>query len=132
MRFRDHVTLNFNKNISMAAVFLYIEKVFDAMWHLGLLYKLLELKFLISLIKFISTFLSQRKSKVLVKSEMPMPRDILAGVPQVSVLSLTLYNIYIHTLVMMGIKHRSTCRLAFETLNTLTLASQYTLSLMNL
>jgi hypothetical protein len=36
----DHVTLNFNNNMSMAAVFLDIEKAFDTAWHLGLLYKL--------------------------------------------------------------------------------------------
>jgi hypothetical protein len=35
--------------MSMAAVFLDIEKVFDTIWHLGLLYKFLELKILISL-----------------------------------------------------------------------------------
>jgi hypothetical protein len=129
MRLTD-VILNFNKNISTTAVFLDIEKVFDTTWHLGLLYNLLELKFSISLIKLISSFLSKRKFRVSVEDEMSTPRDILAGVPQGSVLSLTLYNIY--KLIMMGIKHRSTYRLAFKTLNTLTLASQYILSLMNL
>jgi hypothetical protein len=39
----DHVTQNFNNNMSMAAVFLDIEKGFDTTWHSGLLYKLLEL-----------------------------------------------------------------------------------------
>jgi hypothetical protein len=38
MRLTDHVTLNFNNNISMAAVLLDIEKVFDKTWHPGLLY----------------------------------------------------------------------------------------------
>jgi hypothetical protein len=36
MRHTDHVTLNFNNNISTAAVFLDIEKAFDTAWHLGL------------------------------------------------------------------------------------------------
>jgi hypothetical protein len=36
----DHVTLNFNNNMSMAAVFFDIEKAFDTTWHLGLPYKL--------------------------------------------------------------------------------------------
>jgi hypothetical protein len=31
--------------MSMAAVFLDIEKAFDTIWHLGLLYKVSELKF---------------------------------------------------------------------------------------
>jgi hypothetical protein len=33
----DCMTLNFNNNISTAAVFLDIEKAFDTMWHSGLL-----------------------------------------------------------------------------------------------
>jgi hypothetical protein len=60
----------------MAAVFLYIEKALDATWHLGFLYKLLELKFLISLIKLISSFLSQRKFRVSVEGKIFTPRDI--------------------------------------------------------
>jgi hypothetical protein len=40
MRLTDHVTLNFNNNMSTAAIFLNIEKAFDTTWHIGLLYKL--------------------------------------------------------------------------------------------
>jgi hypothetical protein len=54
-------------NMSTAAVFLDIEEAFDKTWHLGLLYKLSELKFSISLITHISFFLSQRKFRVSVK-----------------------------------------------------------------
>jgi hypothetical protein len=50
MRLTEHVTLNFNNNMSTAAVFLIIEKAFDKTWHLGLLYKLSKLKFPISLL----------------------------------------------------------------------------------
>jgi hypothetical protein len=82
--------------MSTAAVFLDIEEAFDTTWHLGLLYKLSELKVLISLIKLISSFLSQRKFRVLVESEMSTPRDIKAWVPKGSVLSSTLYSIYIN------------------------------------
>jgi hypothetical protein len=59
MRLTDHVTLNFNNNMSTAAVFLDIEKAFDTTWHPGLLYKLSELEFPTNLIKLISSFLSQ-------------------------------------------------------------------------
>jgi hypothetical protein len=51
MRLADHVTLNFNNNISTAAVFLDIEKAFDTTWHPGLLYKLSKLRFSNNLIK---------------------------------------------------------------------------------
>jgi hypothetical protein len=53
MRLTDHVTLSFNNDIPTAAVFLDIEKSFDKIWHLGLLYKLSELNFSTSLIKLI-------------------------------------------------------------------------------
>jgi hypothetical protein len=41
-----------------------LKKAFDKTWHFGLLYKLSELKFSISQIKFVSSFLSQRKFTV--------------------------------------------------------------------
>jgi hypothetical protein len=69
-----------------AAVFLDIEKSFDTTWHLGLLYKLSKLKFSISLIKLISSFLSERKFRVSVEGKVSTARDIQAGVPQGSVL----------------------------------------------
>jgi hypothetical protein len=61
-----------------------------------LLYKLSTLKFLISLVKLVSSFLSQRKFKVSVEGEMFTPRDIQTGVPQASVLSSTFNSIYIN------------------------------------
>jgi hypothetical protein len=96
MRLTDHVTLNFNNNMPTAAVFLDIEKAFNKMWRLGLLYKLSELKFSISLIKLINSFLSPRKFRVSVEGELSVPRDVQAGVPQGSILSPTLYRIYIN------------------------------------
>jgi hypothetical protein len=61
MRLTDHVSLHFNNNMSTAAVFLDIEKDFDTTWNAGLLYKLSELQFPISLIKLIAYFLTNRK-----------------------------------------------------------------------
>jgi hypothetical protein len=96
MRLADHVTLNFNNNMSTAAVFLDIEKAFDTAWQLGLLYKLFKFNFPTNIITFISSFLSQRKFRVSVEGEMSTPRYMQAGVPQGSVLSPTLYNLYIN------------------------------------
>jgi hypothetical protein len=96
MRFTDHVTLNFNNHMSMAAVLLDIKKAFDTIWHLGLLYKLSKLKFSVSLIKLIGSFLSQRKFRASIEGQMSTPRDIQSGIPQGSVLSPTLYGTYIN------------------------------------
>jgi hypothetical protein len=63
---------------------------------LVLLCKLSEIKFFTSLIKLISSLLSQRKFRVLVEGEMSAPRDTQVGVPQNSVLTSTLYTLYIN------------------------------------
>jgi hypothetical protein len=96
MRLADHVTLNFNYKMSTAVVFLDIEKAFDTTWHSGLLYKLSKLEFSNSLTKLIGSFLSHRKFRVSVEGEMSTPREMQAGVPQGSVLSPTLFNLYIN------------------------------------
>jgi hypothetical protein len=59
--------------MSMAAVFLDVEKAFGTTLHFGLQYKLPELKFSISLIKLISSFLSQREFRVSVEGEISAP-----------------------------------------------------------
>jgi hypothetical protein len=82
--------------MSTAAVLLDIEKASDTTWQLGLLYKLSKLQFLTSLIKLISSCLSQRKFRVLVEGEISKPRCMQAGMPQGSNLSPTLHNLYIN------------------------------------
>jgi hypothetical protein len=96
MRLTDHVTLNFNNNISTTAVFLDIEKAFNTTWHAGLVYKLSKLQFSINLTRLISSYLSYRKFRVSVEVELSTPREIQAGVPQGSVLAPTLSNLHIY------------------------------------
>jgi hypothetical protein len=60
MRLLDHVTINFNNKMTTAAVFLDIEKVFDPIWN----HKLSKLDFLASVIKLISSFLTEQKLRV--------------------------------------------------------------------
>jgi hypothetical protein len=48
MRRTYHVTLNFNNNMSTAAIFFSIEKAYDTTRHLGLLYILSTLQFSIT------------------------------------------------------------------------------------
>jgi hypothetical protein len=59
----------YKQDKSTAAVFLDIEKAFHITWHLNLVYKLSKLQFSISLVKLISSFLSQIKFRVLVEGE---------------------------------------------------------------
>jgi retron-type reverse transcriptase len=82
--------------MSTAAAFLDIEKAFDTKWHSGLLYELSKFEFSTRLIQLISSFLSERKFKVSVEGEMSTPREMQTGVSQGSVLSPTLYNIYVN------------------------------------
>jgi hypothetical protein len=82
--------------MSTAAVFLDIEKAFDSSWLTGLLYTLSKLDFPFRLIKLISIFLSNRQFWVSLGGVMPTPKMIQAEVPQGSVLSSTLYNMYIN------------------------------------
>jgi hypothetical protein len=48
------------------------------------------------LIQFIGSLLSERKFSVSVGDEMSTPREMQAGMPQVVVLSSTLFNMYIN------------------------------------
>jgi hypothetical protein len=70
MRLTGHVTLNFNNKMFTAPVFLDIEKAFDTTKHAGFLYRLFKLEFSTSVIKLISSFLSELKFGVSVEGGM--------------------------------------------------------------
>jgi hypothetical protein len=90
----DHVTLNFNKNTSVAAVSLDTEKAFDTTWHSGLLYILSELGIWMRLITLTASFLINRGLKVLVEGEIYAPKILTTRVSQGSVFAPVLYNLY--------------------------------------
>jgi hypothetical protein len=90
-----------SRKMSMAAVFLDIEKAYDITWHSGLPYKLSELEFTRSLIKLIASFLTDWKFKVWVEGRFSTPRKEEeeggeAGVPYGSILSTIFYGLYIN------------------------------------
>jgi hypothetical protein len=68
----------FHNNMSTAAVFSDIEEVFDTKLLHSLLCKLSKLEFSTSVIKLISSFLSQRKFRVSVEGEIGIYATIYA------------------------------------------------------
>lgn len=76
-----------------------ISKAFDRVWHAGLLAKLPMYGIHPSLVTWIGSFLSGRSIQVRLDGVVSRPRSITAGVPQGSVLSPTLFLLFINDLL---------------------------------
>ena len=72
-------------------VFLDISKAFDKVWQKGLLYKLESLGVRDPLLKWIKSYLTGRKQRVIIDGQSSDWREIEAGVPQGSVLGPLLF-----------------------------------------
>lgn len=96
VRIVNDISINFNLNKVTVMLLLDIEKAFDRVWIDGLIYKMIHYKYPSTFIKFISSYLRDRHLKVTVNGETSMKRKIRVGVPQGSVLSPKLFNIYLN------------------------------------
>lgn len=65
-------------------------------WHNGIIYKLIEIKLPLYLVKWFIEFLSGRKFKVVVNNYQTTEFEIGTGTPQGAVLSATLFSLYIN------------------------------------
>lgn len=77
-----------------------IEKAFNSVWHKGLVHKMLTLKLPRCITKLVLSFFSNRSFHVCVNGTNSKPYKIVAGVPQGSVLSPTLFNIFTSDLII--------------------------------
>ena len=85
-----------DERMDVRVVYLDISKAFNKVWHQGLLFKLKQFGIQSKMLKWFSSYLSERCQRVLINGQFSDWLKILAGVPQGSVLSPLLFLMFIN------------------------------------
>ena len=83
----------------MRVVFLEILKAFDKVWHKGIIFKLKQNGIPGKMYSALSDFLKDRRQSVILNGQVSSGTGVNAGVPQVSILGLPLFLVYVNDLV---------------------------------
>ena len=90
---------SFAKKEHMTAIFFYIKKAYDTTWKYGIIKDLENIGLKGKLPIFIKNFLNNRKFQVWIGTTLSELQEQEMGVPQGSILSVTLFNIKINNIV---------------------------------
>ena len=96
VRLENNIRLTFLRNEFLFGVFIDIEKAYDMVWHHGLLRKLANLNIKGHMFRFLENFINCRYIKVLYNGVASDSKRVTTGLPQGSILSPLLFNVYIN------------------------------------